>query len=174
MDYYSYFFSEQTKRQIFYSFHFGNDYWRTQIVRNIGAIEGNKPVSPAAWEEVKRNGPNAIRTWINNNMKMRSCVVVLVGEETANRQWVQYEITHAWETGKGVVGIYINNLRDKDGNKSYKGPDPFKKLQAEGRLPKDVDFVCYDPDHSSPYKDIEAHLSDLIEEAIAQRKAYGK
>lgn len=31
-------------RQVFYSFHFSNDFWRVQEVHNMGAIEGNKPV----------------------------------------------------------------------------------------------------------------------------------
>lgn len=39
---------------------------------------------------------------------MRSCVIVLIGTETASRKWVQYEIKEAWKRGKGIVGIYIN------------------------------------------------------------------
>ena len=42
------------KRQIFYSFHFDNDVMRVQQVRNIGALEENKPVSPNDWEDVKK------------------------------------------------------------------------------------------------------------------------
>lgn len=44
------------KRQVFYSFHFKNDAWRAGQVRNIGVIEGNKPVSENEWEEVKKKG----------------------------------------------------------------------------------------------------------------------
>ena len=43
-----------TKRQVFYSFHFDNDVFRVQQIRNIGAIEGNTPVSPNEWETVKK------------------------------------------------------------------------------------------------------------------------
>ena len=32
------------KRQIFYSFHFANDVFRVQQIRNLGALEDNKPV----------------------------------------------------------------------------------------------------------------------------------
>ncbi len=32
-------------RRVFYSFHYVPDCWRTSQVRNIGAIEGNKPAS---------------------------------------------------------------------------------------------------------------------------------
>lgn len=40
-------------------------------------------------------------------MKYRSCVVVLVGSETASRPWIQYEIEHAWK-GKYEKQCFIN------------------------------------------------------------------
>lgn len=83
------------KRQVFYSFHFGNDVMRVQQIRNIGAIEGNEPVSPNNWEEIRRTGKSAVEKWIDDNMRHKSCVVVLVGSETANRKWVDYEIRKA-------------------------------------------------------------------------------
>lgn len=43
-------------RKVFYSFHYDNDCWRTQQVRNIGMIEGNKPLTANDWEEVKKGG----------------------------------------------------------------------------------------------------------------------
>ena len=99
------------KRQIFYSFHYDNDVFRVQQIRNIGAIEGNKPVSANEWETIKRGGDAAIKRWIDDNMKYKSCLVVLIGSETANRPWVDYEIRKAWNDGKGVLGIYIHNLK---------------------------------------------------------------
>ena len=98
------------KRQVFYSFHYDNDVFRVQQIRNIGALEDNKPVSANEWESVKRGGEASIKKWIDDNLRYKSCVVVLVGEETANRKWVRYEIEKAWELGKGLVGVYIHNL----------------------------------------------------------------
>lgn len=109
------------KRQVFYSFHFDNDVMRVQQIRNIGALEDNKPVSTSEWEEVKRKGESSIKKWIEDNMSSRSCVVVLIGEETANRKWVQYEIRKAWENGKGLLGIYIHNLKCPRNGKCNKG-----------------------------------------------------
>ena len=80
------------KRQIFYSFHYANDVMRVQQIRNIGMLEDNSPVSPNEWEKIKRSGDREIEKWIDDNMKYRSCVVVLIGTETASRTWVQYEI----------------------------------------------------------------------------------
>ncbi len=65
------------KRQIFYSFHFKNDVMRVQQIRNIGALEDNKPVSANDWEEVKKKGDAGIEKWIDDNMSYRSCVVLI-------------------------------------------------------------------------------------------------
>src|SRR5712692_401175 len=97
-------------RKVFYSFHYDNDYWRTQQVRNIGFIEGSTPVSANDWEAVKNGGDRAIEKWITNQLVGRSCTVVLVGAETANRKWVRREIIESWNSQKGVVGIRIHNL----------------------------------------------------------------
>jgi len=100
------------KRQVFFSFHFDNDAWRAGQVRNMGMVDGNNPVSSNEWEEIKRKGDDNIKNWIDENLKYRSCTVVLVGSKTASRKWVRYEIQRSWELGKGVVGICIHNLKD--------------------------------------------------------------
>jgi len=38
-------------------------------------------------------------------MAYKSAIVVLVGAETASRRWVQYEIAHAWDNYKPLVGV---------------------------------------------------------------------
>ena len=116
------------KRQVFYSFHYENDCWRASQVKNMGVIDGNTPVSPNEWEEVKRKGKGAIEKWIKDSMAYRSCVVVLIGSETANREWCNYEIKHAWEEGKGIVGIYIHGLEDAIGKQDKKGANPLSNF----------------------------------------------
>src|SRR5690606_26308906 len=105
-------------------FHFDNDVMRVQQIRNIGAIDGNKPVTAQRWEEVKKAGNAAIEKWIDDNMNGKSCVVVLVGEETSNRKWVNYEIKKAWTDGKGVLGIYIHNVECANNGTCSKGANP--------------------------------------------------
>ena len=41
------------------------------------------------WEEVKRKGDDNIKKWINDQLKYRSCTIVLIGEETSERKWVK-------------------------------------------------------------------------------------
>ena len=43
------------KTKIFFSFHYDNDVWRTQIVRNIPQFDGDIEMKPTEWEEIKKN-----------------------------------------------------------------------------------------------------------------------
>ena len=161
------------KRQIFYSFHFKNDVMRVQLVRHIGVFEGNEPVSKNNWEELKRKGKRAIKEWIDNNMKNRSCVVVLIGSETANREWVDYEIEKAWNDGKGLVGIYIHNLKCPNTGKDKKGNNPFENFTLDnGKKKLSTVVKTYNPSFLNAYNDIEKNIDNLIEEAIEIRKNY--
>ena len=103
--------ARMVKRQVFYSFHYDPDNWRAQQIRQIGAIEGNQPATPNNWEKVRRGGDRAIKQWIDGQMRGRSCTVVLVGSNTAGREYIDYEIVKSWNTGMGVVGIYIHGLQ---------------------------------------------------------------
>lgn len=155
------------KRQVFYSFHFANDVMRTQLVRNMGVIEGNTPVSPNEWEQVKAKGNAAVEKWIDDNMKWKSCVVVLIGTETASRPWVKYEIRKAVADGKGVLGINVHNLNCPRNGTCAKGPNPFAgmELKRQGRT---IVPVVYDPKSSDAYGDISKNITGWIEAAIAQ------
>lgn len=112
------------KRQVFYSFHYKPDCCRASQVRNIGAIEGNKPAPDNDWETITKGGDTAIKAWIKDQMEYRSCTVVLIGSNTANRKWINHEIVESWNAGMGVVGIYINGLKNLDGYISLKGKNP--------------------------------------------------
>jgi len=161
------------KRQVFYSFHYRPDNWRASQVRNIGAIEGNNPVSDNEWETVKAGGDRAIRRWIGNQMNYRSCTVVLVGSRTANRHWINYEIRKSWDDGMGVVGIRIHGLRDQEGSTSAPGENPFDHVDwgNTGKLLSAI-VKCYYPQGRSSkekYEWISKNLADAVEEAIQIR-----
>jgi len=156
------------QRKTFYSFHFANDVMRVQQVRNMGVVEGNSPVSPNAWEEVKKKGTVAIETWIDDNMKGKSCVIVLVGTDTHKRPWVKYEIEKAWKDGKGLFGVHIHNVSCPNTGKCTKGANPFDTITfKQGGVV--VTPKCYDPKSSDAYADIASNLSSWVEAAIKQR-----
>lgn len=164
------------KRKVFYSFHYVPDNWRAGQVRNIGVVEGNAPVSDNSWEEVKKKGDKAIQEWIDNELKGRSCTVVLIGENTAGRKWINYEIEKSWNDKKGVVGIYIHNLKDKSGKQSKKGNNPFASFTVGSDKKKMSEIVkAYDPPYTTStfvYDHIKENLSKWVEEAISIRNNY--
>ena len=157
------------KRKVFYSFHYDNDVFRVQQIRNIGALEANEPVSTNTWEQVKRGGDPAIKRWIDENMENKSCLVVLIGSETANRKWVKYEIEKAWNDNRGVVGVYIHNINCMRSGTCYKGANPFDNIYfTDGRKLSSV-VKAYNPTPNNAYSDIKNNLESWIEEAISNR-----
>jgi hypothetical protein len=161
-----------TKRQVFYSFHYKPDCWRAAQVRNIGVVEGNKPAPDNEWEEITRAGDDAIKRWIKEQMKYRSCTVVLVGENTANRKWINYEINESWNAGMGVVGIRIHGLKNQEGYIANPGNNPFDYITLNNGKKLSEVVKCYKPagnDSKERYDWISRYLSSAIEEAIKIR-----
>lgn len=155
------------KRSVFYSFHYGKDVLRVQQIRNMGVIDGDEPVSPNRWEEIKRSD-DGVKSWITENLKRKTCLVVLIGEETASRKWVKYEILRAWELGLAVVGVRIHNLKCPNVGTGRYGQNPFdyvKLTRANGSVytPR-----VYDPQAIDAYGSIKANLPDWIETAIKE------
>lgn len=161
-----------TKRQVFYSFYYKPDNWRASTVRNIGAVEGNKPAADNDWETVTSGGDEAIIKWIKDQMKYRSCTVVLIGRNTANRKWINYEIIESWNAKMGVVGIHIHGLKNSDGYVAEKGDNPFDYITLGQTKKLSAVVKCYNPagDNSKERYDwISQHLSNAVEEAIEVR-----
>ena len=162
-------------RRVFYSFHYEADVWRVSKVRNIGMIEDNAPANDNDWETIVRGGDAQIKRWIDQQMSNRTCIVVLVGTNTAHRPWVRYEIVEAWNRGLGVVGICINGITDQHGLTSFQGSNPFSSITINGRAPLSSIAKWYDPpgyDSAQRYNWIRNHLSAMVEEAIQIRKNY--
>lgn len=160
-------------RRVFYSFHYEPDSWRASKVRNIGAIEGNKPTTDNRWEAIKNGGDAAIERWIADQMENRTCTVVLVGAKTASRPWIRYEIAKSWKDGMGVVGVRIHGLKDQDGFTSTKGDNPFDYIGRKKKLSSIVQ--CYNPAGANSrerYKWISKHLAYIVEEAINIRQEH--
>jgi len=154
---------------VFYSFHYDNDAMRIQQVRNIGALEGNEPVSANTWESVRKQGDAAIQRWIDENMKYRRCVIVLVGSETYYRPWVQYEIKKAWMDRKGLFGVHIHNLNCPRTGTCAKGPNPFSYYSVGNRSMADL-VPCYDPHFLYAYTEIAQNLENWVSDAIKAAK----
>lgn len=163
--------------KVFYTFHFMRDAQRVAQVKNMGVVEGQPLLSSNQWEDVKKGGDAAIRAWIDDQMKGKDCVVVLIGSQTAGRKWVKHEIKKAWESGKGLVGIHIHNLKDLSGEQSTKGRNPFDDFTVGSDKATLSSVVkAHDPPYAvsaNVYDHIKTNISGWVDEAIKIRKRYG-
>jgi len=116
-------------KSVFYSFHYDRDVQRVQLVRNINALEGQPILNSQNWEEIRRKGDAAIQRWINDEMAYKKAVVVLIGQQTASRPWVIYEIEKAWADKKPLLGVRIHGL-SSFGTTDKAGPNPFERASV--------------------------------------------
>jgi hypothetical protein len=162
-------------RRAFYSFHYIPDNWRAAKVREMGVIEGNRPASDNEWEDVKKGGDPAIQRWIDGQLDGKSVAIVLIGSDTAGRKWINYEIAKAWNDHKGVLGVFIHNLEDKDGHQSRKGENPFDVITIGGKTAMSNIVKTYDPPFygsARVYTHIRDNMADWIERAIQTRQEH--
>lgn len=155
---------------VFYSFHYERDVYRVQLVRNIGSVEGQKLLNAQEWESVRERGTKAIQNWIDEQMKWKSAVVVLIGAQTASRPWVQYEIQRAWDLGKPLLGIRIHGLSSM-GFTDDEGPNPFGSIDRIGgysSMPPIFDPTQRDYlgriDSKATYAELSSNLQSWVEQ----------
>lgn len=159
---------------VFFSFHYAADCWRVAQIRNMKTTRGNQRVCGNDWEVVKKTRDASIREWIRGQLRDRSCTIVLIGDDTANRKWINYEILQSWNRGMGVVGVRIHRLNDAYGHTSQGGENPFDYVYTNGRKLSEI-IKCYDPQGMSSedrFDWIKRNMPLAIEEAIEIRRMY--
>jgi len=114
-------------RRVFFSFHYEPDVWRATNVRNAGKVDATAAAGwddASLWEKAKRKGDAEIKRLIDDGIKGTSVTAVLIGAETASRPWVTYEIEKSIESGNGLLGVRIHNIKDQGGSRSRRGKVP--------------------------------------------------
>jgi hypothetical protein len=158
-------------RKVFHSFRYLYDSQRVQQVRNIGALDGQSELTANEWEDKKKAGDAAVEAWIDEKLKGRSCVIVLIGAHTNNRKWVKYEMTEGWNKRKGVLGIRIHKLKNLAEEDTTAGPNPLGEITVGD---KKLSAICktYDPPgatSTAAYNHIANNIEDWVEKAIEIR-----
>lgn len=108
-------------RRVFFSFHYENDINRAMVVRNSWVLQGKEGagfIDKAVFETLKRKGESAVHNWIDQQLQGTSVTVVLVGAETLERPFVQYEICESLNKGNTIIGVLIHNIKDMN-TKAY-------------------------------------------------------
>lgn len=159
-------------RRAFFSFHYENDVWRANIVRNSWVTKPNTEtagfVDAVDFEEVKKGGDAAIKRWIENQLLGTSVTVVLIGKDTSNREYVQYELQKSFLRGNGLLGIYIHQLKDRNGNTSAKGSNTFGEIGKDGAgnsVYFSIGYPCFDWVADDGYTNLGKWIEDAAKKA---------
>jgi hypothetical protein len=144
-------------RRIFFSFHYERDIRRVAQIRNSWVVRAKGTAQPfydkAEWESVKRN---KIKKWIEEQLAGTSVTVVLIGAETYKCSWVLHEIERSYVLQKGILGVYIHNVKDPVHGTDTKGKNPLDDciVEREGKkrpmsdFYKTYDWVRHDGYHN--------------------------
>ena len=115
-------------RRTFFSFHYNGDIKRIGVVRNSWLTKKDREDAgfwdSSDWEEVRKDTDEAIMRWINRQLDNTSVTVVLIGKDTSNRPWVNYEIKKSIERVNGLLGIYIHQIKGLSLEITKKGNNP--------------------------------------------------
>lgn len=101
--------------------HYSGDVQRLRDLKNYLKEKGCKVRNSSAEEDndggLIRNGKkvanSTIAKYLRARIKWSGTFIVIIGEHTHERPWVNYEIKKAHEMGKQIVGIYDWNCKDK-------------------------------------------------------------
>ena len=159
-------------RKTFFSFHYESDAWRACQVRNSNVIASEDEygfIDGVDWESIKRQGDDAIKRWIKDQLRSTSVTAVLIGKETADREWVRYEIVESWNRGNGLVGIWIHDILDQDRKTDAQGRNPFEL----STLPNGTRLGTVCKTYNWVSDDGRANLGKWLEEAAEIRSKHG-
>jgi hypothetical protein len=143
-------------RRVFFSFEFEHDVSRANVVRKSRMTKGIEDagyIDAAEFEKLKKEGDDAVKKWIDDQLKGTTVTAVLVGEHTCSSKWVKYEIEASEKRGNGLLGIDISKIKDFNGNTS----------ERCGRLPAGYPFYLWNNDKG--YENLGTWVEDAAKTA---------
>lgn len=124
-------------RRVFFAFHYQNDIWRVNQVRNSWLTYDNAEEAGffdySLWEESKKVGDAAVKRMIDEALKGTSVTVILLGAQTASRPYVKYELEKSYSRGNGLLAIWIHRLENQGGYSSTQGENIFSNYTIDRR-----------------------------------------
>src|ERR1700693_4442719 len=125
-------------RRVFFSFKY-EDVSRAMVVRNSWVTQGKVAagfIDAADFEDLEKEGDDAIQAWIDDQLDGTTVTVVLVGEDTCSSRWVQHEIEKSKQLGHGLLGIDVSKIKDLAGETS----------ERCGKIPTGYEFYLWNND----------------------------
>lgn len=140
-------------RKTFFSFKY-EDVTRAMVVRNSWVTQDARGfIDKADFEAIQQEGDDAIRDWIDDQLKGTSVTVVLVGADTNKSKWVKYEIDQSVARGNGLLGIDVSKIKDFKGDTT----------ERCSKMPSGYSFYLWNNDEG--YKNLGTWIEDAATEA---------
>ncbi|SFH40107.1 MTH538 TIR-like domain [Nitrosospira sp. Nsp14] len=142
-------------RKVFFSFKY-EDVSRAMVVRNSDVIRGDEKagfIDKADFDKIKEKGDQAIKYWIDAQLKGTTVTAVLVGQNTCKSRWVKYEIEASIKKGNGLLGIDISKIKDLNGLSS----------ERCGKLPDGYAFYLWNTDNG--YENLGKWIDEAAKDA---------
>ena len=148
-------------------FDYDNDLARAKQINDLGLVRGSAPAGfddASRWQEARNAGEGAVRKLIDDALSGTSATIVLVGEKTADLDYVEYAIEQSISRKNGIVGFFVHDMPDENGNTSAKGGVPYE-VQAAEKL---------DAHHYEVHDWDQSKFEEWVEEAATEWKNYAR
>jgi hypothetical protein len=96
-------------RRVYFAFDYKDVFSVNQIRKSGQFIDAARAgfLDASQWEKLKKKDDATIKRAIDEALIGTSVTVVCVGERTATRRWVKYEVTASSSRGNGLLAVYL-------------------------------------------------------------------
>ena len=157
-------------KKVFFSFHYQDVIdFRANVVRKHGDFKLNKDEAgfydSSIWEEAKKESDLALKRLINKGVSNTSNTCVLVGTDTFNRRWVDYEIMKSIKKGNHIFAVHINSIKCKNQKTKINGNNPLYYLgYSFDKTGKKIQLHNYIEGKWVMYADLDGWSVNLVSE----------
>jgi hypothetical protein len=117
--------------RLFFSFDFTEDLWRASVVRNRWIADPSL-AEGGFWEArfSEGNSPTGVELerFVDEQVEASDVTVVLIGTRTSDCSHVMHAIRRSVELGRGLLGIYVDQCRNRYGSLGLRGRNPFEDV----------------------------------------------
>lgn len=96
-------------RRVYFAFDY-QDVFAVNQIRKAGEfvdVARSGFYDASQWEKLKKLDPGTIKAAIDKALSDTTVTVVCVGERTATRRWVKYEVAASTERRNGLLAVYL-------------------------------------------------------------------
>ncbi len=154
-------------RRCCFIFDYDNDLARAKQINDLGLVLGTAPAGfddASRWQEARNAGEEAVRGLIDGALSRTSATIVLIGEKTAELDYIAYAIEQSISRQNGIVGFFVHDMPDENGKTSTKGKVPYE-VQAAEKL---------DAHHYDVHDWDQSKFEEWVEEAATEWKIYAR